>query len=339
MKGLVIITALLALVFVISGCALSAECKKPFISSEGKCCLDLDDNGACDENQDTVKAEPNQTEEVKTTVAEKEETPPAEAKEEPTETAKEEPVVAEAEEIETEKEKTETNQTKIGPAPAQKNEINIYENSTDLERLTAVFAQKIISYKYAYKANWYYVRGDNIKLKLRDAVLATDVTVDGTHYLLFYYDNVYLNKRDKTSVGYCEGTGIKIGKGQCINLKLEEVPFPLSYETYKAKLPEEWLFEYIGKTPSEAGVNKYYYAGRKVTKLVFKDEDAGTETRLYFDETIGLPIRVEIAQGERILELYSYEDLSSNTVREEDVTHRKPSDVPSTEVFYSIYSK
>lgn len=334
MKGLVIITALLALAFVISGCALSTECKKPFISSEGKCCLDLDDNGACDETQDAEKAEPSKTEEEKTVVAEKEETPPAEAKEEPTEEEAEE-----TKEVEEEEEKTEANQTKVGPAPAPKNETILSENSTDIERLTAVFAQKITGYKYAYKANWHYIRGDKIKLKLRDAVLATNVQVGGTHYMLFYYDNIYLNKRDKTSVGYCEGTGIRLGKEQCITLKLEEVPFPLSYETFKTKLPEEWLFEYIGKTPSEAGVNKYYFAGRKVTKLVFDDEETGTETRMYFDETIGLPIRVEIAQGERILELYSYEDLSSNTVREEDVTHRKPSDVPSTEVFYSIHSK
>ena len=333
MKWLVIITVLLALVFVISGCALSAECKKPFIRSDGECCLDLDDNGACDETQDEEKAEPSKTEEAKTVVTEKEETAPAEAKEEP--------VVAEAEEIETEEEKTETNQTKIGPAPATKNETIISdEDSTDMERLTATFAQKITGYKYAYKANWHYIRGDKIKLKLRDAVLATNVNVGGTHYMLFYYDNIYLNKRDKTSAGYCEGTSVRLGKEQCITLKLEEVPFPLSYETFKTKLPEEWLFEYIGKTPSEAGVNKYYYAGRKVTKLVFDDEEnTGQETRMYFDETIGLPIRVEIAQGERILELYSYEDLSSNTVREEDVTHRKPSDVPSTEVFYSIHSK
>lgn len=337
MKGLVIITALLALAFVISGCTLGAECKKPFISSEGKCCLDLDDNGACDENQEEKSTEPNKTEEAKTTVAEKEETPPAEAKEEPAEEIKEEPKEEAAEE--TEEEKTETNQTKVGPAPAPKNATILSENSTDMERLTATFAQKITGYKYAYKANWHYIRGDKIKIKLRDAVLATDVTVGGTRYLLFYYDNVYLNKKDKTSVGYCEGTSVRLGREQCITLNLEEVPFPLSYETFKTKLPEEWLFEYIGKTPSEAGVNKYYYAGRKITKLVFDDEETGKETRLYFDETIGLPIRVEIAQGERILELYSYEDLSSNTVREEDVTHRKPSDVPSTEAFYSVHSK
>lgn len=336
MKWLVIITVLLAVVFVISGCTLSAECKKPFISSDGECCLDLDDNGACDETQDEEKAEPSKTEEAKTVVTEKEETAPAEAKEEPAEEIKEE----ETKEIKEAEEKTETNQTKIGPAPATKNETLISdEDSTDMERLTATFAQKITGYKYAYKANWHYIRGDKIKLKLRDAVLATNVNVGGTHYMLFYYDNIYLNKRDKTSVGYCEGTSIRLGKEQCITLKLEEIPFPLSYETFKTKLPEEWLFEYIGKTPSEAGVNKYYFAGRKVTKLVFKDADAGKETRLYFDETIGLPIRVEIAQGEKILELYSYEDLSSNTVREEDVIHRKPSDVPSTEVFYSIRSK
>ena len=335
MKWLVLIASLLAFVFVISGCSLNSDCKKPFIGSEGNCCLDLDDNGVCDEKQGEEKAAEPSTpvEEAKTAVEEKKEIPPAKTQEEPVEVKEESKVESKVEEQEEAKE-AEEKETPSAPSP--KNITISEEDKTAIETLLETFAQKVNSYKFSYKANWYYVRGDKMRAKLRNAVPVTGVSAGGQYFSLFYYDNVYMNKKEKTAFGYCEGTDIRLGKGQCVSLRIENIPYPVSYDAYKTKLPEEWLFDYLGKTPFEIGQSKYYVSGKRTTKVVFQDE--GQETRMYFDEAIGLPIRIEIVKDKQVIDSYEYEDLSSNTVRDEDVTYRKSSDVPSTEVFYSIYS-
>lgn len=332
MKRLVLFAMLLALAFVISGCIANSECKKPFISSGGQCCLDLDDNNVCDEKEGE-NAEPSTQAAETTKVEEKKETPPAQPQitGETTAEVKTEP------EPEVQAPAKETVEETTSPAPAPKNATPISEEDlTEIEKLLATFAQKVTGYKYSYKSNWYYLRGDKLRIKLGDAVPITGVSAGGNYFSLYYYDNVYMNRKDKTAFGYCQGTDPRIGAGQCVSLKIVDISYPLSYAAYKTKLPEEWLFEYLGRTPSEIGPSKYYVSGKRTTKLTFQDEDH--ETRLYFDEVAGLPIRIELVKGNQLIDSYEYEDLSANTVRDEDVTYRKTSEIPSTEAFYSIYS-
>ncbi len=332
MKGLVIIPALLALVLIISGCTSLEECKKPFIAADGGCCLDLDDDAVCDEEQGTAEEAKPEDEIKPVEVEEKELIEPKQEATEETPPAVQEPVQEpETEtitEIEETEEETENQTIKITPD----------ESKTAYENLLSTFAQKVTGYKYVYNANWYYVRGDKIRTKLHDAVPVLRINIGGTYRPLYYYDNVYLDKKEKIATGYCEGTDLRLGD-QCLTLKVTDVAYPLIYADYKTKLPEEWLFEYLDQTPSEVGESKYYLSGRKVTKIVFEDEDTGKETRMYFDLVTGLPIKIEIIQNGDMIDSYSYDYLSANTVREEDVIHRKASDIPSSENFYSIYSQ
>lgn len=233
----------------------------------------------------------------------------------------------------------ETNETKTADeteVESEKIEMEKVDESdkvkTKIEELLPRFAQGVKSYSFNYRKNKYYVRGPLMKIVLGDFVYDKDVVVDGKTYKQVYLDAVYLDRGSKRAVGYCEGL-IKELKSRCIDLELEDVKFPRLYADYIIKLPEDWLFEFLNRIPHLVEERKYFVESRLTTLVKFIDPDKTIE--LYFDEAIGLPLRVLVKQGEVVIERYDYEKLVANHVREVDVIHRSASEIPSEEVFYA----
>ena len=84
-----IIFALVSVLLLLVSCGpVAQECEKPFISKDGGCCLDMDEDTVCDTEQNETKTEPEKEEEIVV-----EETEPVEIKtvEIEEETIKEEP--------------------------------------------------------------------------------------------------------------------------------------------------------------------------------------------------------------------------------------------------------
>ena len=200
---------------------------------------------------------------------------------------------------------------------------------TKLEELMEAYAQGVTSYKYDYKQDKWLIRGDKTRIMLGSAIKLTNVDLDGNHYSLFYIDNVYLV--DQKATGYCEGTHSKYGR-QCSSLEIRDIPYTLNYADYKDKTPADWLFEFYDKKPKIIEEGKYYVKGRQATVIIWEED--GVETKMYFDEKLGMPMRIEIG-ADPSKEIYDYGNLAANTVRDVDVIHRSYKDIPTEEVFYS----
>jgi len=298
----------LALLILLVACVPATEqviCTSPYIEHEGKCCMDVNENSVCDDSEETEEFEKVEEKVIET------------VKEEPKEEMKEEP--------ETTTDETTEETPAEQPAEEPKRELP----KTQLEELMAAYAQKVKSYTYWYESDKYLIRGDKTKVRLANVVKITNSDIAGKHYPLFYIDNVYLAEQKAT--GYCEGTDHQYGR-QCAMLEIKDIPYDLYYKDYIHKTPADWLFEYYGKEPTRIEAGKYYIKGRQVTVAVWEEE--GVETIMYFDERLGLPLRVEIG-ADPTKEVYDYGALAANIVREADVTHRNVGEIPAEEAFYS----
>lgn len=276
-------------------------CTSPYTEYDGACCIDMNENGVCDDQEELdgfEKVEEKVIEQVK-------EEP---IKEEVKEEVKEEPPVEEVKE-------------------EPKRELP----KTKLEELMATYAQKVISYTYTFKGDKWIVRGDQTRIKLGDVVRLNSIDLGGQHYSIFYVDNVYLDSPNRKAVGYCEGTHSQYGR-QCVSLEIRDIPVDLNYADYQDKKPVDWLFDYYLEELARIETAQYYVKGRLSTIIVWEQE--GKEIKMFFDEKIGLPLRVEVKQG-TATEIYDYAYLTSNIVREVDVIHRNVGEIPSDEPFYS----
>ncbi len=255
------------------------------------------------ETQEEVQAEPEQTpvEEVEV-VEEKVEEKPAEQPKE--KTAAE--VIAEEE-------------TVSPPKPRSK----IYD-------FLDVFRKKVESYSFTYKRDSYSVRGKKFKIILSNAPTAKGVTFGEVEKNLFYYDTIYVDRAAKTAMAYCEGHTSLVNR-QCADLELYDLALPVSFSDYNLLLPEDWLYNYLDKTPSEMDPNKYYIDGRVTSFVKF---EGNPQVELNFDPGTGLVLRADQKEGTALIARNDYEKLATNRVRDVDVIHRSKSEIPSEEAFY-----
>jgi hypothetical protein len=200
---------------------------------------------------------------------------------------------------------------------------------TKLGGYLETFAQTVQSYQFDYQQKTYRVRGSNIKITLDTPIYERSATsVDGKSYPYIWLDAIYLDRKEKSAVGYCEGLTETV-KEKCRQFELADVVFPRLFGDYLIPLPEDWLFTFLNYVPSEIQLHKTAIDRRIVDFLRFDVE--GKTTELSIDPRIGLPLTVVIKQGEAVLEKHPYEKLVVNHVREGDVTHHE---VASEDVFY-----
>jgi hypothetical protein len=196
---------------------------------------------------------------------------------------------------------------------------------TGIERMQETF-KGIASYQFKTAKGKYFVRGEKVKFLPSDPVMKTNVKKGETLYRQVYLDEIILDVQEKIATGYCIGAEDDTSS-QCAQLKLHDIAFPLPFDEYIIKLPQDWLLEYVDDVPVVEDHEKYYVKGLQTTLLKFKD---GTE--LYFFPKAGLPVQV-VPLGDA-LKKRSYEDLVVNQVNPEDVIHRSRADIPAYEAFY-----
>lgn len=324
-----IIFALVSVLLLLVSCgSMAQECEKPFISKDGGCCLDMDEDGGCDTEQNETKIEPEQGKEEEIVV---EETEPVEIKtvEVEEETVKEEP--------------EEVDQKITGAAVEEitEEEIEEFEKETAsidgsdlLKQLMKTYTEEVESYKYNFNSNWYYVKGDKLKIQLANSKQFSGLAVNGTHYPVFYVDTIYMGLINKTTTGYCEGTDPDLGQRRCAELDIIDVPYELSYANYYTKRPDEWLFEVYTLDPEIKTETGYYYLGpRKVRRLEYKN--GIQKIIMFYDEKIGLPVKVMVYVQDQFSEMWLYDFLSINTVKDKHMCHRTADEISSKEGFYS----
>lgn len=321
MKRLALFALLCTLIMLVSCSPIEQQCEKPFILKQGQCCLDMDEDGLCDTEQNATKEEPEQTE----TEIIVEETTPVEV-----ETKEQDNVPEETEE---EPEEIATKLTEKDIKEFEKESASI-DASGLLAQLMKTYTEDVTGYKYMHNGDWHYKYGDNIKIKLGQSKQYTSQNINGTHYSLFFVDTIYLNIINKTATGYCEGNDPRLGNRRCAELEIADIPFPMKYSEAYTKRPDEWLFEVYTLDPEVKTETGYYYIGpRKLRRLEY--QDGLKQMMMYYDEEIGLPVKVQSFINKQPSGLWLYDSLSANTIKEKHVRHRTAEEISSKEGFYS----
>lgn len=185
----------------------------------------------------------------------------------------------------------------------------------------------IKSYQYRTTRGTFFVLGDKIRYVLTDPIRITHVSRAGENYSEIYLDEVIIGRGAKTATGYCAGFTDAVRK-QCANLQLFDLDFPLVYDSYNPKLPEDWSREFSAKEVSNEGEQKYYLNSIETTLVQFADG-----TAMYISPKAGLPIKVVTEP----LVSTTFDNLVVNQVKPENVIHRSRADIPPDEVFHSTY--
>lgn len=161
---------------------------------------------------------------------------------------------------------------------------------------------RVKSYSFIYSfqsspltGDTFYIKGDKIKIKLRDT---------GIYNFEDYFDTVYLDLTNKTAVGYCEAPIEACRKGKN--------SFNLDYDNYKIKTPTDWLEELrLDKDNVEYKGGIILFERR--TAFLQKDKNY-----YWLDEFSGLPIKVKIRR-DTFDDIYDYRHLSLNYLSDSDV--------------------
>jgi hypothetical protein len=179
-------------------------------------------------------------------------------------------------------------------------------------KLTALMKkakEKVKSYGFYYTTsqNWelwrdqYFVRGDNIKVKLYDVNLYNKEN---------YFDTVYLNTRAKTGSAFCE-------HDSHVKCKDKDREFVVQYEDFVIKTPLEWL----ESMHNARWVGTETFDDRN-TQVVEYDEN-GSTVRVWIDAFYGVPLKVIVYHGdiENAIAKYGFRDMTINTVTSSDMQH------------------
>ena len=283
----------------------------------------MDEDGACDteqnETKEKVDTEPEVFVEEPIEITDSKEDKIEELKEEPEEIiqsitgAVTDNLELEAEELEPPKE---------------------FDASKLLDQLMKTYTEDVKGYKYQYESDLYLVYDKKIKIKLENGKTFRSIKIANISYSSFFVDAVYLDIIDKIAIGYCEGYDQSLGNKQCLSLDIIDVPYPLQYGQYQTKRPDEWLFEVYTLDPeitTETG--NYYVESRKVRRIEY--QDGIKQVMMFFDEKLGLPVKVQTFINGQMSESWIYNQLTANTVKEKHIRHRTAEEISNKEVFYS----
>ena len=204
------------------------------------------------------------------------------------------------------------------------------QQRTKMYRFLDTFAEKVKGYQFEYNGDMYYVKGKRYKIILDNPETRKEVKFGDVERRLYYFDTIYMDRATKTAMAYCEGHSSQVNT-QCSQLELYDLVYPVPFKDYEILLPEDWLIDYLDRTPDQWEENKYYIKSRATVFVKFNDDP---EVELNFDPGTGLVLRVDHKQGDQLISRLDYEKLVANLVRDVDIIHRSKSEIPSSDPFY-----
>jgi len=169
------------------------------------------------------------------------------------------------------------------------------EEITEVEELLSISDKKVESIRYSYKGPEtkdfvyeFFVRGNKIKYILQPAYKFVDVDDDA-------YDAIYINKEFETALAYCDGRKCRVKGKKGV----------LDYDENYILTPFDWL----NKIESVDKVGEQLIDRRNTKKLTTNDFS------IWVDTFFGVPLQVETVDN-----LYQFEKMSFNGVKDEDVS-------------------
>jgi len=173
-----------------------------------------------------------------------------------------------------------------------------------LKPILSLSEKKVKNYAYVYDepplntgGDTWFVHEDKIKIKLQR-----------TNLLMATYDfnYVYLDTASQKAIGYCLEDALRCPEGM--------IKYDADYDFWNRKTPHEWL---AGVSSAEKKGSKSI-GDRNVqgVKTVINNRD----TILWLDEFYGLPVKIDILEGEDVIETFNFVDIQFNSFKEDDVT-------------------
>jgi len=181
------------------------------------------------------------------------------------------------------------------------------ELSPELRELLQKADQKVKSYKYLFsltldnkEPHSYFVKGQYIKVKLYEL---DPYNIDN------YYDMVYLDTKNKKAYAYCENTK------RCMSRDVDNTKkvYNVSYDEYRVETP----YEYLKDITFAEIVGPEVVENRDTVKI--KEVKGDVITEIWLDSAYGMPRRIRVTQGEKVLKTLSFQDMTFNTLKDEDV--------------------
>lgn len=204
------------------------------------------------------------------------------------------------------------------------------QTRTKMYQFLDTYAERVNGYEFFIGSDKYSYKNDKFRVILANAPQISNVKFGELSKSVYYYDTIYVDRVSKTAFAYCEGHLSTVNR-QCAELELYDLAYPLPYLEQNIALPHDWLFQYVEEEPDSLEANKYYVKGRASTTARFNTDPT---IELHIDPLTGLPMRVDTLKGSVLVKRVDFEKLSSNSVRDVDVSHRTRSEIPSSEAFY-----
>ncbi|MCH8004070.1 MAG: hypothetical protein IH934_05570 [Nanoarchaeota archaeon] len=169
------------------------------------------------------------------------------------------------------------------------------EEISEVEELLSIVDKKVESLRYSYKGQEtkdffyeFFVKGNKIKYILDPPYKVIDVDDDA-------YDTIYINKESRTALAYCDNKKCRVKGKKAV----------LDYDENYILTPFDWL----NKIESAEIVGERLIDRRNTMKLTTNDFS------IWIDTFFGVPLQVETVDN-----LYKFEKMSFNGVKDEDVS-------------------
>ncbi len=169
-------------------------------------------------------------------------------------------------------------------------------------------ATSVKNYRFIYKGDEVVVANNTIIRKLVSEYPVGDQVISGRR-MKVVVNTVYLDFVNKKSVAECIPPPIPVAaKQDTVCDKYVGYKFDVPFDVFAFKMPEKWLEKFLYRTPITT-LPGSHIGKRTATLYKFTDlQDANRKTQIWADDVTGMPLRVEVWQGNVLEEAEDYLD-------------------------------
>lgn len=170
-------------------------------------------------------------------------------------------------------------------------------------------ASKIQNYRFIYQGDGVVIANGSIVRKLISDYPLGDQNIDGKR-IKVVINKVTLDLAYRTAIAECipPENLVRQNRGTQCDQYLGKT-FPVGFDTFAFRPPIKWIEDFLHRTPYET------LTGQHVGKLTatlyrFTDlHDAQHKTNLWIDDVTKMPLRVEVWQGDNLVQHEEYLEL------------------------------
>lgn len=172
----------------------------------------------------------------------------------------------------------------------------LYENATSK------------NYRMYYKGDEVIVANNTIVRKLTSLYPLGDKTINGRRMKVFV-NAIWLDSLQRTAAAQCVPSEKLISEGRSTPCDdFANIDFSVPYDAFAFKMPTKWLEDLLYRNPITV-LGGSHIGDRTATLYKFTDlQDSSRQTHIWIDDQVQMPLRVEVWQGDKLVEEEDYLD-------------------------------